>query len=331
MASASETRLPRVVAFQIEAARRLGLEARVLDPEYGHLFELSDGRRSKRFLGGRSPLNDSVAARLAEDKFYTAMLLERAGVRVPRTARCLKPGHFTAYAEIAGAEAGIDHAEALGYPVIAKPNRKSHGREVVEVGSREELLQAIERIWAIDYIALVQERVAAPDIRIDFLDGRFLLGYERLALSVEGDGTSTLRELVEAIEPRGDGFWEGVHRDPEWAELVAARGLDRDSVLEPGVALDLGGTVMNLNRWARAVPIWELSPRWEEYGLSIGEAMGLRHFGVDLRGAGLEDDPRSASVVEVNASPLLLRMYEMGHAERALAAQGRVLAAAMGP
>ena len=93
-------------------------------------------------------------------------------------------------------------------------------------------------------------------------------------------------------------------------------------------ALVLGGTVMNLNRWARVTPIWELSPAWEEYGLAIGEAMGLRHFGIDLRGVALDEDPHAAAVIEVNASPLLLRMFEMGYSDRALEAQGKVLTAA---
>ena len=72
MTRAPEAHLHRVVAFQIEAAKRLGLDARILDPEFGHLFEISDGRRSTRLLGGRSPLNDSVAARLAEGHFGNA-------------------------------------------------------------------------------------------------------------------------------------------------------------------------------------------------------------------------------------------------------------------
>ena len=74
-----EPRLPRTVALARDAARRLGWTLRVLDPEYGHLFEVDNGTRRRVLLGALSPLNDAVASRLAADKFFTARLLERAG------------------------------------------------------------------------------------------------------------------------------------------------------------------------------------------------------------------------------------------------------------
>ncbi|HHH29909.1 MAG TPA: hypothetical protein ENK57_16405, partial [Polyangiaceae bacterium] len=66
-----------------EAAAVLGWATESLD-EYGYLFEIRrpDGAR-RAMLGGRSALNDSVAARLAGDKHYAALLMARAGLRVP--------------------------------------------------------------------------------------------------------------------------------------------------------------------------------------------------------------------------------------------------------
>ncbi len=85
---------PQVIALVREAAARLSLSVEILDPEYGHLFRLHDRQRSVTLLGGRSPLNDAVAARICEDKYYTAMVLQAAGIRTPEGVRCLKPDHF---------------------------------------------------------------------------------------------------------------------------------------------------------------------------------------------------------------------------------------------
>ena len=71
----------------------------------------------------------------------------------------------------------------------------------------------------------------------------------------------------------------------------------------------------------------EISEQWREWGARIGKVMRLRHFGIDLRGVGPRDDPDGATILEVNASPLLLGMYQAGHREAALAAQARVLEA----
>ena len=59
--------LPTAVRIAFEAAARMGAEAEILDPEYRHLFEIRAGDRRRTFLGGRSPLNDAIAARLADE------------------------------------------------------------------------------------------------------------------------------------------------------------------------------------------------------------------------------------------------------------------------
>ncbi|MBI4702668.1 MAG: hypothetical protein HY744_16220 [Deltaproteobacteria bacterium] len=331
--SLSPSEHPAAVALQIEAARRLGLHATTLDPEFGYLFELAGGGRSITMLGGRSPLNDAVAARIAEDKHYTGLVLARRGFRTPGTERCLRPGYFLAgpCRDRAGTAPARRFAAEHGYPVVVKPNRQSHGREVALVRDLAELEAAIDRIWSIDYIALVQERIAGPDVRLDFLDGEYLLGYERVPLRVRGDGRATLRALLAREDPRyaGAEIWERAEVDPLWRERVIGRGYDAAGVLAAGVEIDFGADILNLNRWARAALLPEIPADWLEHGCAVGRALGLRHFGIDFKGARPGEDPRAAAVIEVNASPLLQAVYRSGHAEAAIAAQVKVLRAVM--
>ncbi len=331
---ADTVRLPGAVELCREAADRLGWRFRVLDPEFGYLFEVDDGRRRRVLIGGRSPLNDSVAARLAADKQYTALLLERAGFRVPETVRCLAPGFFRheEYEARAGIAPGLELAERRGWPLVVKPIRGSHGREVVLVHAAAELARAAERAWQRHGLAVVQTPVPPPDLRLDFLDGEFLLGYERAPIRVTGDGRSTIRQLVGGFDPRfaGDAAWTAARLDSEaWRRQVAERGRGPDTVLPAGEELDLGGTLLNLNTWASGRPVSELPERWLGHGLAAGRVLGLRHFGIDFRGAGLADDPAEAAIVEINSSPLLLQMRALGHAEAAIEAQARVLRAAL--
>jgi glutathione synthase/RimK-type ligase-like ATP-grasp enzyme len=97
--------------------------------------------------------------------------------------------------------------------------------------------------------------------------------------------------------------------------------------LPSGASLDFSPDVLNLNGWAVAEPVAELPEAWKQFCLGIGRCIGLRHFGVDLRGAGLSADPTAACVIEVNASPLLVQLYELGHRRAALEAQCKVLSA----
>lgn len=172
--------LPEAVQLIQEAASELGWSFRLLDPDGEHLFELSDGRVTRTFLGGRSPLNDAVSSRLADDKYYTELLLRRAGFRVPESTRCLKPGLYSAeYKRLVGFQPALDAAERQGFPLVVKPNRLSHGRHVRLVEREHDLKAAVERVWDFDPIALVQTPVSGLDVRLDFLDAEYLVGYTR--------------------------------------------------------------------------------------------------------------------------------------------------------
>ncbi len=171
-----------------------------------------------------------------------------------------------------------------------------------------------------------------PDLRLDFLDGDYLIGYERFPIRVRGDGGSTIRQLVGRADRRfrDPEPWLSAVRAGSWRRQVEARGWDPDTVLPAGAELDLGGTLLNLNTWASGRLVPALPPAWRRLGAAIGEALGLRHYGIDFRGAGLDDDPAEASAVEVNASPLLLQIHRLGWEEEAVEAQMQVLQAALG-
>jgi len=285
-----DSRSPAMAVF-CRAAVRMGLEVEVLDPTYRVLLRIRQGGRSKLLLGSRSPLNDAVAARVCQDKAYTALVLRQAGFLVPTTVSCLKPGHFQLadYSEHEGVAAGLAFAKAEGYPVVVKPNRMSHGRHVQVVESKPELLAAIDEIWARDYLALVQTPIAGVDLRLDYLDGTFLTGYSRAPSS----------------QRRADGY-----------------------------------DILNLAQGAHATVIESIPQEWVDQGTRIGAVLGVRHFGIDFRVPRVDDvsgdelhrallatDPRKAHVLEVNASPLLGRMWQQGYCEQAIGAQIRVLTA----
>lgn len=317
--------------LRFEAARRLGCEVVRLDPATGYLNELRRGPTRRLLLGGLSPLNDAVAARIVGDKAHTLRALESRGFRVPRTVRCLKPGHFGSgdYAELEGLDPARRLAEAVGYPLVVKPNFGSRGIGISTVENEDQLQSAIESIWQRDYLALAQSPAAGFDLRIDFLDGEFLFGYTRQPVRLLGDGRRSVRELLADLDVRftGDGFERHLAKDPIWQQTVAGRsGLGLDSIPAEGERLDFETPILNLNRLCVAERLETLDPAWHEAGLEIGRCFSLRHFGIDLKIQSLDQDPSEAVVIEVNSSPSLLHMARTGHFEAALEAETRLLA-----
>jgi hypothetical protein len=328
--------VPRAVTLTAWAAERLGWTFRVLDPEFGYLFELSDGQGWSRVcIGAKLPLNDTSASQLCADKHYSGLVLEDLGVRTPATLRVLSPRHFADtghYADRLGLAPLTDKLKRQSFPLLVKPNRLSHGRRIAVVHDPEELEAACSSVFELDSIALVQELVHGDELRLDFLDGEYLIGYSRSPIRVLGDGLSPLGDLLTSVDPRC--------ADPAWATRlladsdVRARVGERllDEVLPHGMELQLSGEILNLNRGGVGAPIADVPTKWLRWAVAIGERFGLRHFGLDLRvPGGLSGDPSEAWVLEVNSTPLVTQMLNLGHGELARAAWLRVVAALASP
>lgn len=323
--------LPLATRVCLQAAARLGIEAEILDPELGFLLELRRGEQRRLVLGSRTALDDAVAARVSKDKHYTVLLLERAGIRVPATARCLSPRHpsLSEHRARAGFDVGLELAERVGYPVVVKPNRVGHGRGVQLVEDRRRMPTAVREVWELDAIALVQARVEGRDFRLDFLDEQFLVGYERRPLRVRGDGRRRLLDLLIDKDPR---FAEPDRKrrlleDSRWRELLDKRGWTFSTVLKEGAALGHDESLHDLEGLTTARLVEHVPEALRALGARIGRVLGLRHFGIDLRIDSLDADPASATIVEVNASPQLAPIHRLGHHEPAIRAQMRVLEA----
>ena len=62
--------------------------------------------------------------------------------------------------------------------------------------TQKDLQSALQRIFKIDRVALIQMPVTGKDYRIVVLDKRIISAYERVPLHVCGDGTSSIKKLL---------------------------------------------------------------------------------------------------------------------------------------
>lgn len=333
--------VPTTLELRLAAAKARGWAATCLDPETNWLWRLSRGERQIVLFGSQSPLNSATGARLASDKDHTATILRGAGLPAIEGARCLKAGVHLGpaggeagdpYADQRGLAPGLRFAEASGYPVVVKPNRGSRGRAVTVVEDADQLREAVEAVWAMDNLALVQRAVPGVDLRIDMLDGELLLAYLRRPLRLVGDGRSTVLELLGRADARAKDaeFIARTTGDPLWAATLAAQGLDDNGVPAPGQTLAFPATILNLNRCCTATVYGELPEPWIELARRVGAAMGMRHWGIDLRIPDGDDpvhddpDPSQAVILEVNASPVMIQVYRMGAASLVESCEGRL-------
>lgn len=306
--------------IMLQIAKRLGADLHI-EPEYGYVGQLTlkDGRR-RYFRHANFDLNTLGASEIAQDKAYAAYFLSRMGYPVPE-GEAFFSDHW---AKTIGARRGLHvaarYAKRLGYPVIVKPNSLSQGSGVHLVRTKRELMRAISEISKKDRVYLVQRRVPGDDYRIVVLDGQVISAYQRLPLTVTGDGRSTIAALLRrkqtAFETTGR---DTVIRfdDPRVSRMLASQGLSRRSVLARGSRVALLPNA-NLSTGGDAVDVTGvLHPAWKRLCRRIARDMNLRYIGIDVMARGsLAEPPRDYTVLEVNAAAGLDNYAAMGKRQR---------------
>jgi glutathione synthase/RimK-type ligase-like ATP-grasp enzyme len=312
---------PDPVRYVHAVCRARGWRFELVDRHSGYLAVVSDGRRSFVTGGGRVcawPLNSATALTVATDKSHAALLLARAGLRVPvgehffvrREGRAIRgPGR-----ELGDA---LAYAARLGWPVFVKPNDGARGALVERVADEPALRRHLRRLARVTHVALVQAPVPGDEYRVFVLDGAARFAWRRTTPHLVGDGRRTLRALLRAHDARlrdhsltPDGPGSTV-----LAEACARVGIGPRDVVPAGLRLPLsarrnlstGGAVADFTAEVPA-PAAELAAR-------AAAAVGLRVCGVDLITTGRLAAPGEAVILEVNGNPGVRSLETIGRGD----------------
>lgn len=297
--------LPNVVAVEVE-------------PRYGYVARIRYANGAVRMFIGRGleGLNNVAAARIARDKGWTKHFLERFGYR------CAPGEKFVLeqFAEDLDRRLGrrfrgyrfssetLDYiASSLHYPVYLKPARGSQGRGIYKCFSDGEVAAAIEEYREEKREAFVVEQaLSMPDYRVVVLADEVLCCYERRPLSVVGDGSSTIGELLAAVQSGLSELGRPDQVDIEDVRLarnLERAGFDLQVVLPAGLEHQLL-EVSNLSAGGRAVDrLPELHERWRRLCAEVTYDLGLHLCGVDLACEDITDADADYAVLELNSSP----------------------------
>ena len=167
----------------IRAAKKLGLEVEIIDKKFFYFFIIKKGRREEHFINNMLPLNSMVAHRVARDKVYSYMVLERNGINIPE-GNYFFCRNFRSNLEVIkdqGRKEALVYAEKIGYPAVIKANDLSLGQEVYLVKSRKDLNAKLSHFFSKDYIAIVQKPVYGREYRLVVLDGKIYIAYEKIS------------------------------------------------------------------------------------------------------------------------------------------------------
>jgi D-alanine-D-alanine ligase-like ATP-grasp enzyme len=251
----------------------------------------SRGDRSEVVLRGRVfPHLSSVAEALCDDKHACKAALRSVGVPVPHGVRFVDP---TAAASLLTAGTWV-----------AKPLDGTHGEGVcMGIRSPEDLRDAFDPAWP---VWLLEEQIDGEDLRLQAVDGVLVAACRREPASVQGDGTSTVRELIAArrVAVQAANAANDLVVDGEVQAHLADQALSLDDVPAAHRSIPLRST-SNMATGGRAVDFTDaLHPDWVALVRTVGEALGISVFAVDAVTVDPSRPPSEfGAVIEVNARP----------------------------
>ena len=297
----------------IAAARKRGIPIASPLPKEDFLH-LGQGARRRPVLQHFPAGTDFTSVKFSVNKWASAKLLCDAGLPGPRNRLVLNENQAVAA------------AEALGYPVVVKPNRSDYGVGVhVKLRSAEEVRTAFQLCSPRGEV-LVERFVEGDNHRLLVMYGTFVAAVRQHPAQVTGNGKDTLRALVEQVNAtRTDELTARLRKivvDDDALRTLKNQGYDLDDVPEAGAKvklrfqsnLSVGGTPETVSH--------QVHPDNRDLALRAARVMGLEVAGIDFV---IPDIARSwmaggGGIVEINSTPgFLMGLPEGALEERFLA------------
>ncbi len=251
-------------------------------------------------------LTSAIAMSICDDKAVTRRVVERAGLKVPEQI-----------AAEAGEEAIAAFLEKHG-KVVVKPARGEQGRGVaVGLETVDEVTAAIAVAREICDRVLLEACFEGEDLRLVVIDHRLVAAAIRRPPHIVGDGTSSVRDLIESQSRRraaATGGESNIPLDGETERCVAQAGFGFDDVPDKGVEimvrkaanLHTGGSIHDVTA--------QVHPALVEAACKAARAIDIPVVGIDF----IVKSPGEADYIfiEANERPGLANHEPQPTAER---------------
>jgi D-alanine-D-alanine ligase-like ATP-grasp enzyme len=268
-------------------------------------------------------LNHIASSDIAKDKDFAKFFMKKKGYPIAEGitifennwAKTVKSNRTISYAK--------KYAQKLSFPVIVKPNSKSQGFGVCLVKNNKELTIALNEIFKSDKVAILEKYLPGKDYRIVVLGKEVISAYERIPLSVIGDGKSSIISLLKKKQI----FFIKTGRDTkinfndQRIKLKLKNlGYSLSSILPIRQKIFLLDNA-NLSSGGDSIDVTKIiHPSFKNIAIKLTKEMGLRISGVDImvRNGDITKDLKECNyyIIEINAAPGLDHYVTSGSFQR---------------
>lgn len=230
-----------------------------------------------------------------DDKYLLKNALSRAGVPVPQVASARS------------LQESLDAVRQMGSAVI-KPRSGSRGRHTsVNVREEVDVRKAYGSARKLCRHVVVEEYLEGPVCRGTVVNGKLVGFFRATPPTVEGDGTSSIRALIENKNAQRHERVRDVILTEEHRHFLARKGLDDDTILPAGDTTPLTHRTGRLFGGATREMLGAEHPKLRGYLERAASVLGVSVVGFDLIIGDPESDPDSQrwGIIEANSLPYI--------------------------
>lgn len=289
----------------VEEALRRGVEVEILDKE-SNFIRLRRGNKTQIIRQAtKTALDSYIAAQIMENKEVTKLLLREGGIRVPQGIR------------IRSVEEGLERfQEYRDTSIVVKPMSTNFGVGVVvfkKLETLEEYKEALDHAFLFDETVMVEEYIYGKEYRFLVMGDEVVAVLHREPANVIGDGTSSIRQLIEEKNKnplRGTGYvtpLEKIDMGDIEAAFLNKQQLDFDSVLEKGAKVFLRDN-SNISTGGDSIDFTDkVHPGYKELAVQCAKLVGAVITGADvmIRDVNAAPTQDNYGVIELNFNPAM--------------------------
>jgi D-alanine-D-alanine ligase-like ATP-grasp enzyme len=285
----------------------------IKEPEYERVacLILKNGERiffDKALLD----INCKVASRIAKDKHYSHVFLQKFGYKTTfgksfYSQALVKRKWKNVKRSLAE---GLAYAEKIGFPVIVKPNSSYGGKVVTKAHHKRDFIRAFREVELVDNVVLVEKFHPGLDVRAVIYDKEFICAYWRKPCTVVGNGRSTLAKLLGQDPKKLTDF--------RILTNIKRHKLTLNSVLKRGQQVTILDNA-NLSDGGAAEDVTHLLPdSFKKFCVKITKDMGLDLCGIDFLLQDFQKPLNDYVIIEVNSNPQMNHFTKLGRKQKQL-------------
>lgn len=251
-------------------------------------------------------LNHISSVKISKNKALTSFFLKQFGYKNPEYTMVYSKEKCEKYKLQDTLKEGKLFAEKIGYPVVLKRNDSSKGNGIFKVFNQTEFDTAASIIFKESDTFQVQRFYSYNDYRVVVLGNKIISAYQRIPLSICGDGTSSVLQLLK----KKQNYFKSIGRDTiidyynaDTHSILKNEEKSMSTVLKNGEILILR-SVSNLSAGGESLDVTNtIHNEYSELCCKIAKDLNLTLCGVDIMCKNICEPISDYIVLEVNSAP----------------------------